>query len=469
MECPICGSDDFDILNSKQKSSKKKITEEYLLKCVDCGHVFKNVVSSKKPQLYRVIISKQGESIKTFIELSPNDELIVGDSLLTEEGQVKITSIETENKRVKKALVEDIVTIWANSVEIPARIGFSVDLHGEVDSYKLDLDRDFQISTEDIVKIELARRVTVESIKHLSKNTNLIQDYNKETGDVRPSKILNINKEESFDTYENRFIYSLIKNMKFYIDRKKRNLITESSSKDDTKMEYNAKSSIGRENVDISMTIKSKKEEKKNSKESVDDVKMTEKDADAAKTAGAEDDGTQAQKENTDAENPKEASQSSESQSADGIDTKKKDAKDALIEELQDKVKRQMAEFDNFRKRTEKEKSTMFEMGASDIIKKLLPIVDNFDRGFKSVTDEELETPFAKGMDMVHKQLLKMLEDADVKPIEALGGEFNPDYHNAVMHVEDDSVGENIVVEEFEKGYTYRDQVIRHSMVKVAN
>lgn len=149
--------------------------------------------------------------------------------------------------------------------------------------------------------------------------------------------------------------------------------------------------------------------------------------------------------------------------------SKKKDPKDAVIEELQDRVKRQMAEFDNFRKRTEKEKSTMFEMGASDIIKKLLPIVDNFDRGFKSVTDEELETPFAKGMDMVHKQLLKMLEDADVKPIEALGGEFNPDFHNAVMHVEDDSVGENIVVEEFEKGYTYRDQVIRHSMVKVAN
>lgn len=149
--------------------------------------------------------------------------------------------------------------------------------------------------------------------------------------------------------------------------------------------------------------------------------------------------------------------------------SKKKDPKDAVIEELQDRVKRQMAEFDNFRKRTEKEKSAMFEMGASDIIKKLLPIVDNFDRGFKSVTDEELETPFAKGMDMVHKQLLKMLEDADVKPIEALGGEFNPDLHNAVMHVEDDSVGENIVVEEFEKGYTYRDQVIRHSMVKVAN
>ena len=213
----------------------------------------------------------------------------------------------------------------------------------------------------------------------------------------------------------------------------------------------------------------SKKEEKKNSKESVDDVNMTEKDADAAKTAGAEDDGTQAQKENTDAENPKEASQSSESQSADGIDTKKKDAKDALIEELQDKVKRQMAEFDNFRKRTEKEKSSMFEMGASDMIKKLLPIVDNFERGFNSISEEERETPFAKGMDMVYKQTMKMLEDSDVKPIEALGMEFNPELHNAVMHVEDDSVGEGIIVEEFEKGYTYRETVIRHSMVKVAN
>lgn len=147
----------------------------------------------------------------------------------------------------------------------------------------------------------------------------------------------------------------------------------------------------------------------------------------------------------------------------------KKDPKDAAIEELQDRVKRQMAEFDNFRKRTEKEKSAMFEMGASDILKKLLPIVDNFERGFKAVTEEELETPFAKGMDMVYKQIVKMLEDSDVKAIEAVGNEFNPDLHNAVMHVEDDSVGENIVVEEFEKGYTYRDTVLRHSMVRVAN
>lgn len=148
---------------------------------------------------------------------------------------------------------------------------------------------------------------------------------------------------------------------------------------------------------------------------------------------------------------------------------KKKDPKDAVIEELQDKIKRQMAEFDNFRKRTDKEKSTMYEMGASEVIKKLLPVVDNFERGFKSITDEDKETPFAKGMDMVYKQIMKMFEDIDVKPIEAVGIEFNPDVHNAVMHIDDDSVGESIIVEEFEKGYTYKDTVIRHSMVKVAN
>lgn len=120
----------------------------------------------------------------------------------------------------------------------------------------------FIVNEEDIVKIELARRVTVESIKHLSKNTNLIQDYNKKTGDVKPSKILNINKEESFDTYENKFIYSLIKNMKFYIDRKKRNLVTENYNKTNKQMEYSAKSTVGKEKIDISMKINSKSEEK---------------------------------------------------------------------------------------------------------------------------------------------------------------------------------------------------------------
>ena len=212
----------------------------------------------------------------------------------------------------------------------------------------------------------------------------------------------------------------------------------------------------------------SKKEEKKNSKESVDDVKMTEKDADAAKTAGAEDDGTQAQKENTDAENPKEASQSSESQSADGIDTKKKDAKDALIEELQDKVKRQMAEFDNFRKRTEKEKSSMFEMGASDMIKKLLPIVDNFERSLAIENPSEEVANFLKGYEMIYKQIMTLLENQGVKVIEAEVKEFDPYFHQAVKTVSDENFKPGMVVEELQKGYMLKDRVIRASLVKVS-
>ncbi len=148
---------------------------------------------------------------------------------------------------------------------------------------------------------------------------------------------------------------------------------------------------------------------------------------------------------------------------------KKKDPKDVLIEELQDKTKRQLAEFDNFRRRTEKEKSAMFEIGAKSIIEKILPVVDNFERGIGTISDEEKATPFADGMDKVYRQLVKALEDMGVKPIEAVGKEFNPDYHNAVMHVEDETVGESIIVEELQKGYTYRDSVVRHSMVKVAN
>ena len=154
MDCPICGSDDIEILNSKQKTTKKKFTEEYLLKCEDCGHVYKNTISLKKPRPYRLIISEQDKSHKTTIDLSPSDELRTGDTLLTEFGQVEVTSIEVGDKRVEKSSIEDVNTIWASSVEIPARIGFSVDLHGEVDSYKLDLERDFEIAPGDIVKIE---------------------------------------------------------------------------------------------------------------------------------------------------------------------------------------------------------------------------------------------------------------------------------------------------------------------------
>lgn len=154
MDCPICGSDDIEILNSKQKTTKKKFTEEYLLKCEDCGHVYKNTISLKKPRPYRIIISEQDTSHKTTIDLSPSDELRTGDTLLSEFGQVEVTSIEVGDKRVEKSSLEDVSTIWASSVEIPARVGFSVDLHGEVDSYKLDLDRDFEIAPGDIVKIE---------------------------------------------------------------------------------------------------------------------------------------------------------------------------------------------------------------------------------------------------------------------------------------------------------------------------
>lgn len=147
----------------------------------------------------------------------------------------------------------------------------------------------------------------------------------------------------------------------------------------------------------------------------------------------------------------------------------KKDKKDIQIEELNDKYKRTMAEFDNFRKRTEKEKSAMYEIGAKDIVEKMLPIIDNFERGLGILTEEEKASPFADGMDKVYKQLLTALEEAGVKQIEAVGSEFNPNLHNAIMHVDDEAAGENVVVEEFQKGYMYRDYVVRYSVVKVAN
>ena len=147
----------------------------------------------------------------------------------------------------------------------------------------------------------------------------------------------------------------------------------------------------------------------------------------------------------------------------------KKDKKDEQIEELTDRLTRQMAEFDNFRKRTEKEKSAMYEVGAKDIIEKILPVIDNFERGLSAVTEEQKDDSFVPGMEMIYKQIMTTLHGVGVKVIEAVGQEFNPDLHNAVMHVEDEEAGENIIVEEFQKGYTYRDSVVRHSMVKVAN
>lgn len=152
-----------------------------------------------------------------------------------------------------------------------------------------------------------------------------------------------------------------------------------------------------------------------------------------------------------------------------GLFSKKKDKKDEQIEELTDRLKRTMAEFDNFRKRTEKEKSAMYEIGAKDIIEKILPVVDNFERGLTIIPEGEKKSAFADGMDKVYKQLLKVLDDAGVKPIEAVGQPFDPNFHNAVMHIEDENLGDNVVAEEFQKGYIYRESVVRHSMVKVAN
>ncbi len=147
-----------------------------------------------------------------------------------------------------------------------------------------------------------------------------------------------------------------------------------------------------------------------------------------------------------------------------------KDKKDILIEELNDKYMRTFAEFDNFRKRSEKEKAAMFEVGAKSIIEKILPIVDSFERGLGTLTEDEIKAnPFADGMDKVYKQMVKALEEVGVTPIEAVGKEFDPNLHNAVMHGDDDQYGENIVSEEFQKGYMYRDTVVRYSMVKVIN
>ena len=164
------------------------------------------------------------------------------------------------------------------------------------------------------------------------------------------------------------------------------------------------------------------------------------------------------------AEETKEEEAATEEQPAE------KDKKDILIEELNDKYMRTFAEFDNFRKRSEKEKATMFEVGAKSIIEKILPIVDSFERGLGTLSEEEIAAnPFADGMDKVYKQMVKALEEVGVTPIEAVGKEFDPNLHNAVMHGDDDQYGENIVSEEFQKGYMYRDTVVRYSMVKVEN
>lgn len=146
---------------------------------------------------------------------------------------------------------------------------------------------------------------------------------------------------------------------------------------------------------------------------------------------------------------------------------KKKDKRDERIEELTDQVKRQMAEFENFRKRTEKEKTQMYEVGAKSIIEKILPVVDNFERGLAAVPEEQKSDAFVEGMDKIYKQMMTVFAELDVKPIEAVGKEFDPEFHNAVMQVESEEYESGIVAQELQKGYMYRDSVVRHSMVAV--
>ena len=184
----------------------------------------------------------------------------------------------------------------------------------------------------------------------------------------------------------------------------------------------------------------------------------------ASDTSVAEDSETEPSGEEEEREGKEDKKLFKKKQKAD----KKQDALKEKIDELEDKVKRQMAEFDNFRKRTEKEKTAMFETGARSVIEKILPVVDNFERGFSSIPEEEKGTSFAAGMEMVYKQLMTELEKMDVKPIPAVGEEFDPNLHNAVMQVESEEYEPGVVAQELQKGYMYKDTVVRHSMVAVA-
>ena len=214
------------------------------------------------------------------------------------------------------------------------------------------------------------------------------------------------------------------------------------------------------------MENKQEKSQEDMVKEAVEEAK---KSAAEAKEAETDTDETTETSEKVENEEAEETAKDTEKKSGKKLFGKKKDKKDEKIEELTDKLTRQMAEFDNFRKRTEKEKSQMYEVGAKDIIEKILPVVDNFERGLDAVPEEKKEDPFIQGMEKVYKQFMTVLESVEVKPIEALGNQFDPNFHNAVMHVEDENFGENEVAEEFQKGYMYRDSEVRHSMVKVAN
>jgi grpE len=205
-------------------------------------------------------------------------------------------------------------------------------------------------------------------------------------------------------------------------------------------------------------------------KETIDN-ETAENKAEEIEIEGADEENTQAAEETKDTDVNEAKSEDNASADADEkkglFKKKKKDKKDEQIEELNDRLKRQMAEFENFRKRSEKEKSQMFDMGAKTIIEKILPVIDNFERGLAAVPDDKKDDPFITGMDKVYKQMLTELDAAGVKPIECVGQEFDPDFHNAVMQVENDELESGTVAQELQKGYMYKDSVVRHSMVSV--
>ena len=191
--------------------------------------------------------------------------------------------------------------------------------------------------------------------------------------------------------------------------------------------------------------------------ENTSEAENTEKEAAAENTAEAE----------TSDEEADDADPADKDEKKGLFKKKKKDKKDEQIEELNDRLKRQMAEFENFRKRTEKEKTQMFDMGAKTIIEKILPVVDNFERGLAAVSEDQKDDPFITGMDKIYKQMMAELDAVGVKPIDCIGQEFNPDFHNAVMQVENDELESGTVAQELQKGYMYKDTVVRHSMVAV--
>ena len=211
-------------------------------------------------------------------------------------------------------------------------------------------------------------------------------------------------------------------------------------------------------------------EEKNVMNEEVDETVVEETVETTGETETSENNEVEENNEETETEtSASENDETEEEKEKTGFFKKKKDKRDEQIEELNDKVKRQMAEFDNFRKRTEKEKSMMFDMGAKTIIEKILPVVDNFERGFTTVEEADKDDAFVQGMQQVYKQLMTELEAVGVTPIEAIGKEFDPDFHNAVMQVESEEYESGIIAQEFMKGYMYKESVVRHSMVGVVS